>query len=65
MARKKANKDSKLIVDANVDRCPLTGSNNFTTIFQGRVCVLDPEKSQVAQRMEYKQRGEYAIKVRG
>lgn len=63
--RKKACKESKLIVDASVQECPISGSTNFTTIFQGRVSVIDANKSQIAKRMGFNHRGDYAIKVRG
>ncbi len=35
-----------------------------TTSWQGRVYVLDPEKSEIGSKMSFSEKGEYAIKVR-
>ena len=35
-----------------------------TTSWQGRVFVIDPEKSEIAEVMGFEEKGEYAIKVR-
>lgn len=62
MSRKKANKDTKMLIDGDVD--PETGSRDLSTNWQGKVIVLDSEKSVIAQKMGLKKKGEYAIKVR-
>jgi RNA polymerase subunit RPABC4/transcription elongation factor Spt4 len=62
MSRKKASRESKLLIDGDVD--PLTGSKDLSTNWQGRVNVLDPLKSVIAEKMGFKAKGEYAIKVR-
>jgi RNA polymerase subunit RPABC4/transcription elongation factor Spt4 len=38
--------------------------NGTTTSFQGRVFVLNAEKSDIAKIMGFETKGEYAIKVR-
>lgn len=38
--------------------------NGTTTSWQGRVFVLNPEKSDIAKIMGFEEKGEYAIKVR-
>ncbi|MFW5746343.1 MAG: transcription elongation factor subunit Spt4 [Nanoarchaeota archaeon] len=63
MAKKKACKECKAITEA--DECPYCKSTNLTTVFQGRVSILDPSKSEVAKRMSIHDKGEYAIKTRG
>ena len=35
-----------------------------TTTWQGRIIVLDPEKSDISKIIGYSEKGEYAIKVR-
>ena len=62
MSKKKASRVSKLLVDGNED--PLTGSKDLTVNWQGRVFVLDPKKSMIAEKMGFEAKGEYAIKVR-
>lgn len=62
MSKKKASRESKLLVDGNED--PLTGSKDLTTNWQGKINILDPNKSMIAEKMGFKAKGEYAIKVR-
>ena len=62
MAKKKACKKCKLFVEK--DTCPLCGSSNFTTSWQGRLYITDIENSNIAQKINVKVKGEYAIKVR-
>ena len=62
MAKKKACKKCKLFVEG--DTCPACGSTNFTTSWQGRLFIKDVDKSMVAEKVEIKVKGEYAIKVR-
>ena len=59
---KKACKKCKLFVDG--ETCPLCKGNQFSTNWQGRLIIIDPSKSIVAQKMGIKSKGEYAIKVR-
>jgi DNA-directed RNA polymerase subunit E" len=63
MAKKKACKKCKMLVEG--DECPICKTSNFTTIFQGRVSIVDPSKSEVAKKMEIHEKGDYAIKTRG
>ncbi|RLI91005.1 MAG: hypothetical protein DRO94_04775 [Candidatus Altiarchaeales archaeon] len=43
--------------------CPRCGGKT-TEHFTGFVGVLDPEKSEIARKLEIKERGKYALKVR-
>ncbi len=63
MAKKKACKTCKAIVET--DECPNCKTSNMTTIFQGRVSILDPSKSHVAKEMNIVNKGDFAVKVRG
>ncbi len=60
--KKKACKKCKIFVTGN--ECPICHGNKFSTNWQGRIYILDPEKSDIAKKMEITVKGEYAIKVR-
>jgi DNA-directed RNA polymerase subunit E" len=62
MSKKKACKKCKLFVEGN--QCPLCKTEVFSNVWQGRLLILDPKKSVIAQNMEIESKGEYAIKVR-
>jgi len=62
MAKKKVCKKCKLFVEGN--ECPVCHGSQFSTNWQGRIAVLDPEKSAIAKKIGIKHKGEYAIKVR-
>ncbi|MBD3354362.1 DNA-directed RNA polymerase subunit E'' [Candidatus Woesearchaeota archaeon] len=62
MAKKKVCKKCKRFVDGN--ECPNCKGNQFSTNWQGRINILDPEKSEIAKKIGIKEKGEYAIKVR-
>lgn len=38
--------------------------NGTTTNWQGRIIILNPEKSDIGKTIGYTEKGEYAIKVR-
>ena len=60
--KKKACKKCKIFVEGN--ECPICKGNKFSTNWQGRINVIDPENSDIAKKIEIKVKGEYAIKVR-
>jgi DNA-directed RNA polymerase subunit E" len=60
--KKKVCRNCKMFVDGN--ECPNCHGQNFSTNWQGRVHVLDPQKSEVAQKIGITLKGEYAIKAR-
>jgi len=62
MAKKKVCKKCKMFVEG--PECPSCHGNQFTTNWQGRINVLNPEKSGIAQKTGMKEKGEYAIKAR-
>lgn len=62
MAKKqKACKICKRIYEG--DKCPNCDSKEFTESFKGRVVVLNPEDSEIAGKLEIKEKGNYAIKT--
>ena len=60
--KKKVCKKCKIFVDG--DSCPVCKGNQFSTNWQGRLYVLDPSKSAIAEKTKITAKGEYAIKVR-
>lgn len=60
--KKKVCKKCKLFVEGNV--CPVCKSNQFSLNWQGRLHILDANKSAIAGKIGITVKGEYAIKVR-
>jgi DNA-directed RNA polymerase subunit E" len=52
----------KLITEENV--CPQCKSTDLSEDYSGLLVVLDPQNSQMAIKMEIKEAGRYALKVR-
>ena len=46
------------------DRCPNCGAKEFTESFKGRIVLINPEKSEIAQKLNLKKKGNFAIKTR-
>jgi DNA-directed RNA polymerase subunit E" len=62
MAKAKACKVCKLIYEE--DTCPKCGAKETTESFKGKIIVLNPEKSELAPKLNIKEKGNYAIKIR-
>ncbi len=60
--KKKVCKKCKIFVDGS--NCPLCKGNQFSTNWQGRLYIIDPNKSMIAEKIGIKAKGEYAIKVK-
>ena len=61
MVKQKACRICRTIYEG--DKCPNCGSKEFTDSFKGRIEVMNPEKSEVAQKLGIKQKGNFAIKL--
>jgi len=46
------------------EKCPECGAKENTESFKGRIVVLDTEKSEIAQKLNIKKKGNFAIKTR-
>ncbi|MBU1204062.1 MAG: DNA-directed RNA polymerase subunit E'' [Nanoarchaeota archaeon] len=46
------------------NKCPNCGGNNLSDSWSGRISMINHEKSEIAKKLEIKENGEYAIKVR-
>lgn len=62
MAKKKACKKCRIFVEGS--ECPLCKGNQLSTVWQGRLNILDSNKSSIADKVGITAKGEYAIKVR-
>ncbi|MBS3101667.1 DNA-directed RNA polymerase subunit E'' [Candidatus Woesearchaeota archaeon] len=60
--KKKVCKRCKMLVEGS--ECPVCKTNQFSTNWQGRLYIIDPNKSIIAEKIGLKAKGEYAIKVR-
>jgi len=46
------------------EACGICGSSNLSTDWTGYLVIIDPERSEVAKKMNIKLPGRYALKVR-
>lgn len=60
--KKKVCKKCKLFVEGNT--CPVCKGNQFAANWQGRLHILDSNKSAIANKIGITSKGEYAIKIR-
>ncbi|MBN1156245.1 DNA-directed RNA polymerase subunit E'' [Candidatus Woesearchaeota archaeon] len=60
--KKKVCKSCKLFYDGS--ECPNCKSSTVATSWQGRLAILDKDKSEIAKKIGIQKEGEYAIKVR-
>lgn len=60
--KKKYCKNCKALVDGT--ECHVCKSTNFTNSFQGRIFILDSDKSAIGKKIGITDNGEYALKVR-
>ena len=51
-----------MFVEGN--ECHVCKSSQFSTNWQGRLNIIDASKSVIAEKINIKSKGEYAIKVR-
>ena len=52
------------IIDPDENACPYCGSTSLTEDWAGYVVITHPEESEIAEKMEVIEGGEYALKVR-
>lgn len=61
MAKQKACKKCKTIFTGTV--CPKCGSEESSDGFKGKIVVLNPEQSEISQKLKLKEKGEYALRT--
>ena len=62
MTKPKACKICNTIYEG--EKCPKCDSKESIEGFKGRIIVQNPEKSEIAKKLNIKEKGEYAIKTR-
>mgnify|MGYP006297404141 CR=1 FL=1 len=62
MAKQKVCKKCKIFVQGN--ECPICKGSTFSTNWKGQINILDANKSKIAEKLEIKVKGKYALKVR-
>ena len=60
--KKKVCKKCKMFIEGT--QCPSCKSDQFSVSWQGRLHILDINKSSIAKKIGINVKGEYAIKVR-
>ena len=60
--KQKACKTCRAVFDSGT-KCPKCGSEEINDHFKGKVVILNPEESEIAQKVNIKEKGVYAIKV--
>ncbi|MBI5880546.1 DNA-directed RNA polymerase subunit E'' [archaeon] len=62
MTKKKCCKKCKIFFEGT--ECPICKENKISTNWQGRVYIVDAEKSEIAKKIGVGIKGEYALKCR-
>ncbi len=62
MPKQKACKICNTIFEG--EKCPKCGSKESTEGFKGKIVILNPENSEIAKKLNLKEKGDYAIKTR-
>ena len=60
---KKACKNCRLLVGDDKDHCPACKGTTFVPNWKGRIYIMNPNESQVAEKVGITAKGEYAIKA--
>ena len=64
MARKeKACRTCRAVMEGDVKECSFCKNNTFTTFWRGYVVVINPEQSEIAQKMGVKKDGKFALRL--
>jgi DNA-directed RNA polymerase subunit E" len=62
MVKEKACRKCKLIVEGQT--CPICNGNDFANVIQGKVNIIDADKSVISKKLNHPQKGRYGIKIR-
>ncbi|MHA1209201.1 MAG: transcription elongation factor subunit Spt4 [Candidatus Freyarchaeota archaeon] len=60
--KEKACKICHLLVTKQI--CPNCKTSSLSSDYSGIVIIFDPENSQIAQKLQIKHKGKYALRVR-
>ena len=62
MAKEKACRTCRKVV-AEEKTCPACSGTSFTTFWRGYVVIMDPQNSEIAQKMGITESGKYALRL--
>ena len=62
MGKEKACRTCRLVVE-DLKKCPNCESTSFTTFWRGYVVIMDPENSEIANKMGITSKGKYALQL--
>jgi DNA-directed RNA polymerase subunit E" len=54
----------RVLDDEEAEVCPACGSSSLTEDWAGYVIIAEPERSEIAEKMDVAEAGKYALKVR-
>ena len=60
--KKKVCKKCRIVT--KTDKCPICNGTDLTTSWNGRIIIINHEKSEIAKKININSDGEYAIKVK-
>lgn len=63
MKQAKACRSCRYVLEECGDVCPVCGSTSFTTFWRGYTVILNPETSEIAQKMGITKKGKYALRL--
>lgn len=46
------------------EKCPSCESREFTEAFKGRIVIMNPEKSEIAKKLNLQKKGNFALKTK-
>ncbi|MBR1369695.1 DNA-directed RNA polymerase subunit E'' [Methanocalculus chunghsingensis] len=52
------------VLDADKEACIICGDSSLSTDWQGYLIIIDPKRSEIAEKMNIDLPGRYALKVR-
>lgn len=61
MAEEKVCVNCRIFVEGT--QCPICQSSNFSTNFKGVMYIIDANNSMIANNLEIKSKGKYAIRL--
>ncbi|MCA9488122.1 MAG: DNA-binding protein [Nanoarchaeota archaeon] len=62
-AKERACKLCRTVYEGD-EKCPNCGSKEYTETIKGKIVVANPEKSEIAKKLNIKEKGTFAIKIR-
>lgn len=62
MNKEKACRECRFLIEEG-ENCPNCNNKTFTTFWRGYVIIIDPEKSEIAKKMNINKSGKFALRI--